>query len=141
MVTQDCDTFGPKRTWSLPPQLVPIDWSLWTIGPRPIQPPKIWSPTNLVPLNKWSLIFRLSKGTGCGNLEILGPNWLRDHLSRGTKFWGTICPWGPNLLGTICLGGRFYGGRFSRGTGSRGPCVRDQMRRSPKLTKKNKHKV
>ena len=27
---------------------------------------------------------------------------IRDHLSRGTKLLGTICPWGQNWLGTVC---------------------------------------
>ena len=56
-------------------------------------------------------IFRLSRGTGCGNPEIWGPNGLGgvgdhlsrgtkcdgDRLSRGTKFWGTIYPGGPEV--------------------------------------------
>ena len=25
-----------------------------------------------------------------------------DHLSMGTEFLGTICPWGQNWLGTVC---------------------------------------
>ena len=69
-------------------------------------------------------IFRLSRGTGCGDLEIRGPNWL-----------GTICPAGPNFWGPFVHGDRiwwgpfvqwdqFYGDRLSRGTGSGGPEVR-----------------
>ena len=51
-----------------------------------------------------------SRRTGCGDPEIRGPfvqgdQILGDHLSRGTKFSGTICPGGPNLMGTICPGG------------------------------------
>ena len=34
-----------------------------------------------------------SSWTGYGDPEIRGPNWL-----------GTICPWGPNLMGTSCMG-------------------------------------
>ena len=69
-------------------------------------------------------IFRLCRGTGCGDPEIQGLNWL-----------GTICPGGPNFGGPFVHGDRggwgpfvqgnqFYGDRLSRGTGSRGPEVR-----------------
>ena len=40
-----------------------------------------------------------------------GPNWL------GTEFLGTICPWGMNWLATICPEGPI----------NRGPIVGDQM--------------
>ena len=59
-----------------------------------------------------------------------------DHLFRGTKFWGTICPWGPNLIGTICPGGTILWGSFVQedrkwGTGSLGiKWIWDQMRLS-----------
>ena len=52
-------------------------------------------------------IFRLSRGTGCGDPEIRGPNWLgtifpgeqifRDHLSIGTEVQGS------NGFGTKCV--------------------------------------
>ena len=42
-----------------------------------------------------------------------------DHLSMGTKFLGTICPWGPNWLGTVC----------PEGPMNWGPIVGDQISR------------
>ena len=39
----------------------------------------------------------------------MGTKLVGDHLSRWTKFWGTICPGGPNLMGTVCLGGQEVG--------------------------------
>ena len=39
------------------------------------------------------------------------------HLTMGTKFLGTICPWGQNWLGTVCPEGPI----------NLGPIVGDQM--------------
>ena len=61
-----------------------------------------------------------------------------DHLSRGTKFLGTICPGGLNLMGTICTRGSILCRLFVQedrklGIGSPGiNWVQDQMR--PSLT-------
>ena len=74
----------------------PIDWSLWTNGPQPIQSPWTNGPQKFGPHGQMvpnqfgppgqmvPSIFRLSRGTGCGDLEIRGPNWLgksRDQIS------------------------------------------------------------
>ena len=106
--------FGPRT--SGPPLPVPLDkWSPkirspWTNGPQPIWSPwtngphQIWSPRTNGP-QKFGppgqmvpRIFRLSMETGCGDLEIRGPNWfglvvqgfnfIRDHLLRGTESGG-----------------------------------------------------
>ena len=79
-------------------------------------------------------IFHLSRGTGCGDLEIRGPNWLGpfvqgdqifgDHLSRGTEFDGDLVQ-----------GDRFYGYRLSRGTGSGDGKSWDQMGLGPNASK------
>ena len=71
-----------------PPLSVPIDkwsqkiWSPWTNGPQPI----------------WSPYFQIITACHPGQTEysyIFG-----DHLfGRGTKFLGTICPWGQNCIG------------------------------------------
>jgi hypothetical protein len=47
----------------------------------------------------------LDKQNISGTICPRGPNWLGtklvgDHLSMGTKFMGTICPWGQNWLGS-----------------------------------------
>ena len=101
------DTFGPKLIWSP------------TIGPELIGPSGQMVPNQFGPPGQMvPRIFRLSMGTGCGDPEKGGPNWL-----------GTICPGGPNFLGPFVHGDRilwgpfvqgdqFYGDRLSRGTGS-----------------------
>ena len=81
----------------------------------------IWSQTHIVP----------------GHLS--PPQWVpldkqpgnyRDRIGWG-PYLGTICPGGPNWLGTICLGDCIYGDRLSRGTRSLGiEWVQGQMRRS-----------
>ena len=69
-------------------------------------------------------IFHLSRGAGCRNPIIRGPNWLGTICPGGPNFWGPfvhgdrIC-WGPFVQGD-----QFYGDRLSRGTGSWGPEVR-----------------
>ena len=118
----------------------PIDWSFWVNGPQLIQSP--WTngpekfglhgriasnqfdpPGQMVPRISW-----LSMGTGCGDLEIWGPEWL-----------GTICPGGPNFLGPFVHGDQIWWGLFvqgdqfyedclSIGTGSGGPEVQDSNR-------------
>ena len=64
----------------------------------------------------------------------MGTKLVGDHLSRGTKFWGTICPWGPNLLGTICPGDQFYGDRLSRGQEVGDRKSGDQMGSEPNVS-------
>ena len=77
-------------------------------------------------------IFCLSMGTGCDDLEIWGPNWLGDHLSRGTKFdWdclsrgtklvGDHLSMGTKFLGTICPWGQEVGDRKSGDQMGSGP--------------------
>jgi hypothetical protein len=109
------------------------------------------SPTNSVPLDKWSQkiwspwtnglqqfgphkqivprTFLLSRGQTVGIQKygdqigwgpfVLGDQIFGDHLSMGT-----ICPWEPNLMGTICQGGSTFWDRLSQGTGSGGTEVR-----------------
>ena len=98
------------------------------------------SPTNLVPLDKWSLEYSTCPGGQAvgirkyGDQIGWGPFVQGDHLFRGT-----ICPGRQNLLGTICprgsiLWGSFVQGDRKWGTGSPGiKWVQDQMRRSPIL--------
>ena len=64
----------------------PIDWSLWTNGPQPIQSPwtngpqKFGHPGQMVcnqfgpPEQKVLRTFLFSRGTDCGDPEIGGPN-------------------------------------------------------------------
>ena len=49
-----------------------------------------------------------------------GTELVEDHLSRGIKFLGTICPWGPFVQGD-----QFHGDHLSRGKGSGGPEVQE----------------
>ena len=70
-----------------PSNSVPLDkWSqkflsTWTNGPQPIWSPYFWIPTACPP----------------GQTK-----YSRAHLSMGTEFFGTICQWGLNWLGTLC---------------------------------------
>ena len=128
------------RNWS------PFRWSLWTNSPsgqtvpNQFSPlgqmvPKTlvlvdkWSPTNLVPLDKWSLEYSVSP---LGELLVSGNMWTKldgDHLYRGTKFLGTICPWRPNLMGNVYPGGiNFMGIICPRGQEVGDRKSRDQMR-------------
>jgi hypothetical protein len=81
-----------------PSNLVPLDkWS-----------PKTWSPWTNGPQLIRSLYFRIPRGCAPGQMEYSrdhlsrGTKVVGDHLSMGTEFWGTICPWGQNWLGTVC---------------------------------------
>ena len=67
-------------------------------------------------------IFLSSRGTGCGDPEISGSNWLGticpggpfvqedqilgDHLSMGTEFDGDHLSREINLMGIVCPGGQ-----------------------------------
>jgi hypothetical protein len=118
--------------------------------PQNLVPMDKWSPANLVPLDKWSLEYspcpggqavgiqkygdQIGWGTICpGEPFVQGDQIFGDHLSRGTKFLGTICPWGPNLMGIVCPGGSILWGSFVQGDrkwGTGSPeikWVRDQM--------------
>ena len=150
-----CDTFGRKHIWSpdiwsptIGPQLIgPTGQTVPNqfcphaqIDPKNLVPMDKWSPTNLVPLDKWSLkysvLFCLSRGTGCDDLEIWGPNWLGTICPWGPNWLETVCPGGPNWLGTICPRGPDFWRPFVHGNskwGTRSPgikWVRDQMSRS-----------
>ena len=83
--------------------LVPHNWSLWANGPQPI-----WSTRTNGPYN----IPFVQKDRLWGNT---GTKLVGDHLSRKTKFFGTICPWGPNLMGTVCPGGSNWLGTICTG--------------------------
>ena len=77
----------------------PIDWSLWTNSPQTIRSPWTdgpqkfeWSPTNLVPLDKWSLEYSVSPGGQAVGIQKYGTEFVRDHLCRGINFMGIVCP-------------------------------------------------
>ena len=104
-LTIACNIFGPKLIWC--PYLAlhngsPLDKSLSTNGPQPIQspwtndPPKLGPHGQMVP-NQFGFhgqmvprIFRLFRGIGCGDPKI----------------------WGLNLMGTIYPGEPNFGGPF-----------------------------
>ena len=108
----------PKHKWS------PDIWSS-TIGPQLICPsgqtvPNQFSPQTFGPNRQMvPRIFCLSRGTGCGDLEIQRPNWLGTICQGGPNFG--VCPWGPNLLRTICPGGSMLWGSFVQGDRKWGP--------------------
>ena len=87
-----------------------------------------WSPTNLAPLDKWSLEYSICLGGQAVGMEIWEPKWLgticpretnfwgpfvhetefvRDNLSRGTGILGPEV-WGSNGFGTKCVPALFY---------------------------------
>ena len=114
----------------------PIDWSLWTDSPQPIQSPwtngaLTFGPSGqLVPLDKWldklPIEYSVCPGGQVVGIWNMGTKLVWDHLSRGTKSLGTICPGGPYLMGTVCpAGGSIFRDRCSRGTGSGRPEVRE----------------
>ena len=134
-----CFSFGPQPIQS------PDIWSP-TIGPQLIGPSGQTVPNQFCPLgqkfgprgqmipNQFGppgqmvpKIFCLSRGTGCDDLGIWGPNWL-----------GTICPGGPNFWGPFVHGDRIGWGPFVQRDQSIGDqlwgtkcpgtiCVWDQM--------------
>ena len=65
----------------------------------------------------------------CWGSFVHGDQFFGDHLSMGTKFWGTICPWGLFVYGdrirwgSFVHGDQFFGDHLSRGTESGGPEV------------------
>ena len=119
----------------VPHNLSPIDWSLWTNGPQPILSPWTNGPQKLSPhgkmvLNQFVLprqmvlrIFHLSRGTGCGDPEIWGPNWLETICPREPNFGGPFVHGHQIWWGLFVQGDRIYGDRLSRGKGSGGPEV------------------
>ena len=110
-----------SQTHMVPGHLVPnnwspINWSHWSNGPQPIlspwtNGPKKFGPHGQMVPNQFGppgqmvpRIFCLSRGTGCDDLEIWGPNWL-----------GTICPGGPNFWGPFVQGDQIWWGPFVQG--------------------------
>ena len=102
----------------------PINWSLWTNGPQPILSPWTNGPQKFGPHGQMvpnqfgppgqmvPRIFCLSKGQAV-MIWKYGDQICGDHLSRGT-----LCPGGPNRLGTeffgtICPWGQGVGDRKS----------------------------
>ena len=99
----------------------PIDWSLWTNGPQPIQSPWTNGPQKFGPRGQMvpnqfgphgqmvPRIFLLSRGTSCDDLEVWdqigwgpfvhGDQIFGDHLSMGTGSEGPEV-WGSNGFGT-----------------------------------------
>ena len=86
-----------------------------------------WSPTNLVPLDKWSLEYYI-----CPEGQAVGIQQWGDQICWGPFdqedqiFWdylsmGTVCPVGPNWFGTICPRGQEVGDRKSGEQMSLGP--------------------
>ena len=113
--------------------MVPRHLSPWTNGPQ-----KFGSPGQMVP-NQFSPPGQISSPNNNPFVHgdrLWGYRNIGTKLSKGTKFWGTICPWRPNLMGTFCQRGSILWGSFVQGdkkwgTGSPGiKWVRDQMRRS-----------
>ena len=47
--------------------------------------------------------------------KLVGDQIVGDHMSRGTKFDGDVCPGGPNWLETICSWGPNFLGPFVHG--------------------------
>ena len=142
------------RTFFINGRNTPIDWSLWTNGPQPIQSPWTNGPQKFGPRGQMvpnqfgphgqmvPRIFLSSRGTGCGDPEIRGPNWLGticpggpnswgpfvqgdqilgDHLSMGTEFDGDHLSRGINLMGIVCPGGQEVGARKSGDQMGSGP--------------------
>jgi hypothetical protein len=148
------NTYGP-RTFG-PPQLVPntlIGPSGQTVPnyfsplgqmvPQNLLPMDKWSPTNLVPMDKWSLEYSfrpIGQAVGIQKYRdqigwgpfVQGDQILGDHLSRGTKFFGTLLSIGTefdgdhlsrgiNLMGIVCPGGQEVGDRKSGDQMGSGP--------------------
>ena len=111
-------TFGPPQ-WG-PKLLVPLDKQ---------------SPTNSVPMDRWSqkiwspwtnpnqfgpLEYFICPGRQAVGIQNYG-DWIGwGPFLQADKIFGTFCPWGLNLLGSFVQGDRFYGDGLSRGTGSEG---------------------
>ena len=84
-----------------------------------------WSPTNLVPLDKWSLEYSVCPGT-----QAAGISNHKDQIDWGPFVRGDTIGWGPfvqgiNFMGIICPGRQEV---FDRKSGIK--WVRDQMQRS-----------
>ena len=65
-----------------------------------------WSPTNLVPLDKWSLEYSFCPGGQVVGIRKYGDQIFGDHLSMGTEFDGDRLSRGINFMGIICPGGQ-----------------------------------
>ena len=102
-----CDTLN-SQTHMVPGHLVPHNWFSGQMVPnhfsphgqmvpQNLVPMDKWSPTNLVPLEKWSLEYSVCPGGKLWWFGSMGTKLVGDHLSMGTKFLGTICPWGQEV--------------------------------------------
>ena len=135
-----CDTFGPKRIWSLDiwfatigPQLigpsgqtVPNQFSPHgQMVPKNSVPMEKWSSTNLFSLDKWFLeYFICPEGQAVGIRKygdqidwrqfVQGNQILGDHLFMGTKFDGDRLSRGIEFMEIVCPGGKEVGDQKSR---------------------------
>ena len=128
-----------SRTHLIPGLLVPHFLSPWTCGPQKFGPPgqmvpkqfglpgqtvpnRFGPPEQMVPQNFVPIFpnhHSLSPWTNriLKVPFVLGTKLVGNHLSMGTEFWGTICPWGQYWLETVCPEGPI----------NWGPIVGDQM--------------
>ena len=100
------NTYGPQTYGSphlVPNWLVPLNKQSPTNSvPMDKWSPKIWSLWTNGPQPIWSPYFRIPTACPLGQTEYSrdhlsrGTELVGDHLSMGTKFLGTICPWGLN---------------------------------------------
>ena len=79
-----------------------------------------WSPTNLVPLDKWSLEYSVCPGGQSVMIWIYGDQIGWGPFVQGDQIFGTICPGGQKL---IVQGDQFFSDHLSMGTESGGPEV------------------
>ena len=127
------------QTHLIPGLPVPLFLSLWTNDLQQIDPLDKRSPSNSVPMDKWSpklwslwtngpnqfgpctsrspQLVPLDKPNILGTICPGGPNWLGTICPWGTIFLQTISPWGLNWLGTVWPEGPIHWG----------PIVEDQM--------------
>ena len=120
-----------SRTHSVPRHLVPHNWSPRTnspdsfgphgqMVPKTIGPPGQLVPKHLVPMDKWS-----------PRQLVPMDNWSPKFISSFQKwfgtlfpiFWGTICPWGPNVRGPFVHGDQMSRDCLFLGTNCGGPNV------------------
>ena len=98
--------------------------SPWTDGPQKFGPHGQMVPNQFGPPGQMvPRIFCLSRGTGCGDPELRGPNWLGTICPGGPHFWGPFVQGDQIGWAPFFQGDRFYGDFLSRGTGSGEPEV------------------
>ena len=90
----------------------PVNWSLWTNGPQPIQSPWTNGPQKLGPPGQAVGIRKYEDRIGWGPF-VQGEQIFRDHLSMGTEFDGDRFSRGIVFMGIFCLGGQEVGDRKS----------------------------